>query len=107
MAETLFGTPLRTDTLVLVAALGETYPSELAALLKRPLYGVQRALSGLEQAGAIATRRRGTIRLVSMEPRYFAHEELYALALRLSRLPRYENIVKHVRRRPRAIGKPL
>lgn len=103
----LFGSRLRTDVLVLTGALGETYGAELARLLGKPLYSVQRAIESLERADLIASRRRGSVRLVSLQPRYFAFKELYELVLRASADPRYQKILSSVRRRPRAIGKQL
>ncbi len=105
MDSTLFGSRLRTDALVLIASLGETFASELARLLGKPVYSVQRTIAGLERAGVISSRRRGSVRIVSLEPRYFAYRELYPLMLRLSEDPRYRAILRSVRRRPRASGK--
>jgi DNA-binding transcriptional ArsR family regulator len=105
--QTLFGIPLRADALILTASLGETYTSELARLLGKPLYSVQRAIAGLERAGVISSRRRGSVRIVSLNTRYFAYRELYPLLLRLSEDQRYRAILRKVRRRPRAGGKSL
>lgn len=106
MTARLFGSGLRTDALVAIARLGETYPAELATLLGRRPIEVQRALASLEQAGVIASRRRGNVRLVTVDPRFPAAKELYALLLRMSESPHYAERW-NVRRRPRAMGKPL
>ena len=102
----LFGSQLRTDTLVAIARLGDTYISELAAVLGRRPIEVRRAVASLEAAGAVATRRRGTVRLIGLDPRFQARRELYALLLRMSESPHYENRWA-IRRRPRAMAKPL
>lgn len=81
----LFGSRRRTEVLILLGLLEESYPSELAALLKAPLYSVQRILSDLEDQGIVASRQRGRTRLVSLNPRFYAVEELRTLLARLSR----------------------
>ena|SRR5579862_3192246 len=100
----IFGSALRTKVLVAIAKLGETYPSELAAMLDSRLLPVQRVLVSLESTGMIATRLRGRVRLVTLNPRWFARRELFALLLRLGETPMFEQIGV-VRRRPRAADK--
>ena len=102
----VFGSTLRTRVLVCVAAIGETYASELARLSGSALLPVQRVIAGLENTGMVVTRKRGTVRLVSLNSRWFAFGELYALLLRMTELPEYARF-SAVRRRPRSIGKPL
>lgn len=92
--------------MVAIGRLGETYAAELAVLLGRRPIETQRAIASLERAGVVASRLRGRTRIVSLEPRFYAKEELYALLLRLSSNPRYEALWER-RRRPRAIGKAL
>lgn len=106
MPTALFGTAARTDTLVAIGRLGESYPRELAALLGRQLTEIRRAISSLEEAGVIATRRRGRTQLATLNPRFPAREILYDLLLEMSEWPKYKGIWK-IRRRPRAPGKPL
>lgn len=105
--DALFGSTNRTDVLVAVGRLGETYVAQLGRVLKLRPTEVVRALASLEQAGVVATKRLGNTRLVRLEPRYRAKDELYALLLCLSESPRYNGIWAQVRGRPRAIGKPL
>ena len=102
----LFGSRLRTETLIGIARLGQTYASELARLLGRRTVEIQRAVASLEKSGAIVSRRLGTTRILQLNPRYQAREELYALLLKLSENPALERRWA-VRRRPRAIGKAL
>ena len=103
----LFGSGNRTDVLVAVARLGESYPAELAGLFGlRPTEAV-RAVASLERVGVVGSKLVGRTRIVRLEPRYWARAELYALLLRLSELPRYAGLWSKVRGRPRAIGKPL
>lgn len=104
--DALFGSKVRTDTLVAVAALGTTYVSELARVLDCRLTEIQRAVAGLEHAGAIVTRMMGRTRLVELNPRFWGAAELYALLLRMSEQPSYgERFL--LRRRPRAMRKAL
>lgn len=106
--ESLFGTGIRSDVLIATARLGSTYPRELARVLGRDSKEVRRALASLERTGALSTRLLGRTRIVELNPRYWAADELYALLLRLSELPENEGKWKSsTRRRPRVMGKPL
>ncbi len=106
MPLTLFGSPLRTKILVLVAALEETYPAEVARLADASLLPVQRVVAALEDSGVVSTRMRGRTRLISLNRRFFAYAELFELLLRCSERKEYSKIIT-LRRRPRAIGKAL
>ncbi len=88
--ESAFGSRLRTDTLVAVARLGPTYTAELARLLERRPNEIQRAVASLESAGLIASQLLGRTRIIELNAKYVAAEELAALLLKLSRLPEYE-----------------
>ena len=105
--DALFGSGLRTEALVAIGRLSRTYPSEIARVLGRRLNEVQRAIVSLERAGAIVSKRVGSTRLVELNPRFWAREELYKLLLRLSELPAYEKKWAKLRSRPRGIGKPI
>jgi DNA-binding MarR family transcriptional regulator len=104
---TLFGSKVRTDVLVAIARLDLTYPSEVARVLSLRLVEVQRAVSSLERSNAVVSRRIGNTRSVSLNRRFPAADELYALLLKLSEDPWYEDRWAELRRRPRAIGKRL
>ena len=103
----LFGNRNRTALLLAIRLLGETYPSELAAILGVRLYTVQSVLSALEREGVIVSRALGRTRRISLNPRYFAHRELSAL---LSKLGQQDSTLQRLlasrRRRPRHAGKP-
>ena len=103
-----FGGATRTRVLVALALLGESYPRELSRLLEAPLSGVQQALRSLERDGLTGGRPMGKIRVVRLEPRYFAHRELAAYLARLARSDRaLGQRSESLRRRPRLSGKPL
>lgn len=106
MENQLFGSELRTDTLVTIGRLQRTYTSEIARIIDRRTNEVQRATASLERANVIVSTKIGTTRIIELNPSYWAREELFALLLRLSELPRYRGCWK-IRRRPRATGKPL
>lgn len=106
MEDELFGSRTRTDTLIAIGRLERTYASEVARTIKRRVVEVQRAIASLEGAEVVVTTKIGTTRLTELNPRYWAKDELYALLLRMSELPRYKGWWI-IRRRPRAIGKPL
>jgi predicted transcriptional regulator len=103
----LFGTSNRTAVLVAIRLLEGTYPSELAALLGVRPYTVQSILASLEREAVVVSRSWGRMRVVSLNPRFFAHAELSALLWKLG-----ENDVDlqarlaSRRRRPRRAGKP-
>jgi sugar-specific transcriptional regulator TrmB len=103
-----FGSRTRTLALLALSLLEESFPRELARLLKVPLNGVQQALRGLEVDGLVAARMAGRTRLYRLNPRYFAHEELQAY---LERLAEGENDLVQatatLRKRPRRARKPL
>jgi DNA-binding transcriptional ArsR family regulator len=103
-----FGGRTRTEALVALGLLDESYAREIARLLERPLSGVQKALKGLESDGMIAGRAQGRTRVLRLSPRYFAYDELRKY---LARLAEAENDLRErigrIRRRPRKAGKRL
>lgn len=103
-----FGGRTRTRALLALRLLGESYPRELARLLRVPLSGVQVALKGLERDGLVAGRVVGRTRLYQLDPRYFAREELRRYLLRLTEPEKdLRAQAASLRRRPRRSGKPL
>lgn len=103
-----FGGKTRTRVLLVLGLLTESYPRELARVLDSSLYGVQEALRGLEVDGIVSGRNAGRTRLFSLNPRYFAYEELRRFLLRLAE-PELElkKRIQNLRRRPRRTGKTL
>jgi DNA-binding transcriptional ArsR family regulator len=103
-----FGSATRTQVLLALHLLTESYARELARFLALPLAGVQKALGGLERDGLVAARPAGRTRLYRLDPRYFAHAELRRL---LERLAEPEAELRRrsasLRRRPRRTAKPL
>ncbi len=107
MNDRLFGSGVRTDTLVTIGRLSRTYISEIARILDRRAIEIQRAVASLERAGVVVSNRLGNTRVVELNPTFPAKDELYALLLRMSEMPAYANRWAKIRRRPRAMGKPL
>ena len=107
MDDKLFGSAARTDTLVTIGRLKRTYPSEIARILSRRVIEIQRAVTSLERAGVVVSNRVGTTRIVELNPTFWAKDELYSLLLRISENPMYADLWSTIRRRPRAMGKPL
>ena len=108
MSSSPFGGQARTRVLLGLRLLDESYPRELARVLQLPLSGVQMAIRGLEREGLVAARTAGRMRLVRLNPRYFAREELQRYLLRLAAAEReLQDRVAELRRRPRIAGKPL
>ena len=107
-APRLFGSAVRTAVLMLVAALGDSYPRELARLLDAPLLSVQRVVDRLEAERILVTGIVGGVRRVSLNPSWLAARELLPLLLRLSQAyPGYEQALQSVRRRPGRRAKAL
>jgi DNA-binding transcriptional ArsR family regulator len=103
-----FGGRTRTEALMTLQLLEESYAREIARLLQRHLSGVQKALRSLESDGLIAGRTQGRTRLFRLAPRYFAYDELRRY---LDRLTEAEAELREragrLRRRPRKTGKRL
>jgi DNA-binding transcriptional regulator YhcF (GntR family) len=93
---------------VTISALGQTYPSELARLLKVPLISVQRIVDDLERERLVATRKRGKERIVTLNPESVIAPELRNLLQKLAAAyPEYRRSVAELRLRPRRRGKTL
>ena len=107
IASSPFGGQARTRVLLALRLLDESYPRELARVLELPVSGVQMAVRGLERDGLVAARAAGRMRLVRLNPRYFAREELQRYLLTLAGADAaLQDRVAEMRRRPRAAGKP-
>ena len=103
-----FGGQTRTRVLLALRLLDESYPRELARVLDVPVNGVQIALKGLERDGLVAGRMLGRTRVFTLNPRYFARDELARFLLRLAEAePDLRARVGELRRRPRRTGKPV
>lgn len=103
----IFGGRNRTAVLTAIRMLGDTYPSELAALLGLRLFTVQTILTSLESEGVVVSRLLGRTRVVTLNPRYFAFDELSALLWKLGQQDvALQQQLGARRRRPRRSGKP-
>jgi len=93
--------------LLAISLLEESYPRELATVLGVRLYTVQTILASLEREGVIVSRLLGRTRRVSLNPRYFAYQELKSLLSKLGRQDlALQRSLASRRRRPRQVGKP-
>ena len=101
-SSTLFGTANRTQVLVAVRLLEETWGGELAALLGLRISLVQIVLKSFEAEGALVSRMVGRSRVFSLSERYPAARELSALLWKIGRadLPLQKKLATK-RRRPR------
>ncbi len=103
-----FGSATRTRVLVVLRLLGSSFSRELARLLGSSPSVVQKALAGLERDGLIAGRLVGRTRSYTLNPRYFAREQLEGFLSRLAEADRdLRERTAALRRRPRRAGKPL
>ena len=104
----LFGSPRRTQVLLLLALLGESFANELSRLLDAKVGPVLYILDGLEVEGIVASQRLGRTRRVQLDPRYFAYKQLRELLLKLAEADADVRAAASRRRaRPRRKGKPL
>lgn len=104
----LFGSRRRTELLILLALLEESYPAELARLLAARPFSIQTMIDALEREGILASRLMGRSRRVSLDPRFYAYRETRDLLLRLSEAePRLKRAASTRRSRPRRKGKTL
>ena len=103
-----FGSRARTQVLLALRLMRESYARELARLLGLSLSGVQKALGSLERDGLTAARVAGRTRLYRIAPGAFARRELERY---LDRLLESQTALRAraatLRRRPRRTGKPL
>jgi len=99
-ARKLFGSERRTEVLLLIALLRETFPTEIARLLGAPVYSVQKIVGGLEKDGVVVTRLAKRTRVVALDPGFAASRQLKNLLTRLIEVnPKIRSIA--VRRRAR------
>ncbi|SRR6266542_1852378 len=103
-----FGGRTRTETLLTLRLMDESYAREIARILRRPVSGVVKALKSLESDALVAGRAVGRTRLFRLAPRYFAYDELKWYLERLTE-PEDDlrNRISRLRRRPRKTGKRL
>lgn len=104
----LFGGKERTQLLIALSLLGESYPRELTRLLDSPISGVLKALKRLELEALVVARTMGRTRAFRINPRYFAFAELNTLLRRLGEPEeRLRTRINNLRKRPRRTGKRL
>jgi DNA-binding transcriptional ArsR family regulator len=103
-----FGSRARTQVLLALRLLTESYAREIARLVEMSLSSVQKGLQSLERDGLVAGRSVGRTRLYRLNPRAYALRELERY---LDRLLEPETRIRaqseRLRRRPRRTGKPL
>lgn len=95
--------------LLYLDAFEEGYAREIASNFGLSLFAVQQQLKRLEEAGVLASRLRGTVRLYQFNPRYPFLRELRSLLARAREFLPEEDRKKYYihRTRPRRAGKPL
>lgn len=102
----LFGSRRRTELILLLELLEESYATEMARLLGARLFSVQSILEDLEREGIVVSRIIGRERRVMLNPRLAWAKELQALAQKVSEGDaRLQSIVATRRTRPRRKGK--
>jgi DNA-binding transcriptional ArsR family regulator len=95
--------------LLFIQTFGDGYAREIAANFGLSLSTVQHQLKRLEEAGVLASRVRGTVRLYQFNPRYpFLRELRKLLARAMEFMPASDRKKYYERRtRPRRAEKPL
>lgn len=103
-----FGSTTRTRVLVALRLLDSSFPRELARLLAVSPSLVLKALRSLERDRLVAGRTVGRSRVYTLDPRYFAKEDLQRYLVRLSEADiDLKQRAVQLRRRPRWTGKRL
>ncbi|QYK52321.1 MAG: hypothetical protein KF824_08630 [Fimbriimonadaceae bacterium] len=104
----LFGTKTATTLIQLVYVLKDTYAKELADLTGLGATTVKNQLSNWENTGIISLRTVGRQRMVTLNPRFYAINELCALLERMVlQNPEILEIASAKRSRPRKTGKEI
>ena len=75
-APKLFGSSRRTEVLILLALLGESYPAELIRLLAATKASVLQILDGLELEGVVASRPLGRTRRIALDRARVLHRRI-------------------------------
>jgi DNA-binding transcriptional ArsR family regulator len=108
--EALFGGQAAAKVLLFIENYGEGYASSIARTFEMPVSEIQKQLKKFEDAGILVSRRVGTSRVFTWNPRDPALDGLRELlkstleyGIPSDRLKKYYR----QRRRPRRKGKPL
>jgi hypothetical protein len=109
MLEAVLGSRNAERVLVFLAARGEGYASGIARFYDTDLYGIQRQLDRLEDAGVLMSRKVGRTRVYRFNPRFAFRKELQALLERAVEFyPESERErLRVIRTRPRRRRKPV
>lgn len=104
----LFGGASRENLLIVLNLLEESFPAELARIIKIDRSNVLESINRLEESGVLVTIPTGRMRRVAFNPRYHAASEVRALLHRLSlHRPDLMEAAAAVRKSPRRAGKEL
>jgi DNA-binding transcriptional ArsR family regulator len=103
----LFGSRARSEVLLAVALLKESYARELARVLRLPLLTVQRVLNAFEKEGVLVSRLVGSNRIFTLNRKMYAGSELEAFLIKYSNRTNLTERLGQFRRRPRRKGKEL
>jgi predicted transcriptional regulator len=106
-APKLFGSRAKTETLLAIALLKETYTQELARVLELAPTTVFRVLEDLEREGIILSRLVGRTRTVALNPRMYGAGELESLLQKYAQRTELKERIARIRRRPRRRGKEV
>jgi biotin operon repressor len=88
--------------------LGETHAGEIAQVLERSRSRIKDAVDSLDRAGLIVGYQVGTVRRLSLNPRFVAANELSALLAKLALHDvDLQKRLATLRRRPRRAGKEI
>ena len=107
MLEPLFGSEISEKILLFLFVYGNGYIRGIAKLFNFNVNAVAFQLDRLENGGVIVSQKKGTIRLYSLNPRYFFINELRAILRRAKDALPEEEAEKYyrMRTRPRRRGK--
>ncbi len=111
MFESLFNSRLIEKVLFYMTANDRCFGNELSKTFEVPVFGIQRALTRLENQGILVSTIEGRNRIYHWNPRYpFLSDFKTFIAKAYSSLPdtiKKKYYERPVRKRPRKKGKPL
>jgi predicted ArsR family transcriptional regulator len=105
----LFGNETAEKVLLYLENSGEGYANGMARIFDKPVNQFQQQLERLEREGIVVSRKKGTVRIYQLNPRFAFIKELKALLKAALQILPDEITQKYFRERtrPRRAGKPL
>jgi len=107
MLEALLGNKVIEKILLFLSVYGSGYPRQMSGVFDIPVNGIQQQLKRLENGSVVVSRKRGKVRIYSLNPAYPFLDELNQLLEKTIKLLPDNEVRKYYRKRtrPRRKGK--